>query len=66
MKHLTIDELNRLVDNELSQQEKIVVEQHLSECSFCSDESKSFKSINSLLIEQHEEKAPDGIEILIM
>ena len=66
MKHLTNDELNRLVDNELSIQEKIVVEQHLLQCSFCSDELKSFKSLNSLLLEQHEEKAPEGIENLIM
>jgi anti-sigma factor RsiW len=66
MKHLTNDELNRLVDNELSQQEKIVVEQHLSECSFCSDELKSFKSLNSLLLEQNVEEAPNGIEYLIM
>ena len=66
MKHLTNDELNRSVDNELSIQEKNVVEQHLSECSFCSDELKSFKALNSLLIEQHEEIAPDGIEYLIM
>ena len=66
MKHLTNDELNRLVDNELSQQEKIVVEQHLAECSFCSGELKSFKSLNLLLSEQYEEKAPEGIENLIM
>lgn len=66
MKHLTNDELNRFVDNELSLQEKIVVEQHLSECSFCSDELKSYKSINSLLLEQNVEEAPNGIEILIM
>jgi len=66
MKHLTNDELNRLVDNELSIQEKIVVEQHLLQCSFCSEELKSFKSLNLLLSEQHEEKAPDGIEYLIM
>ena len=66
MKHLTNDELNRSVDNELSIQEKIVVEQHLLQCSFCSEELKSFKSLNLLLSEQHEEKAPDGIEYLIM
>jgi len=66
MKHLTNDELNRLVDNELSIQEKIVVEQHLLQCSFCSEELKRYKSLNLLLSEQHEEKAPDGIEYLIM
>lgn len=66
MKHLTNDELNRFVDNELSSQEKIVAEQHLLECSSCSDELKSYKSINSLLFEQNVEEAPKGIENLIM
>ncbi|MDP3149906.1 MAG: hypothetical protein Q8N83_12325 [Ignavibacteria bacterium] len=66
MKHLTNDELNQSVDNELSLQEKIAAEQHLAECSFCSDELKSFKSLNLLLSEQYEEKAPEGIENLIM
>jgi len=66
MKHLTNDELNRFVDNELSLQEKIVVEQHLSECSLCSDELKNLKSINSLLFEQNVEEAPNGIENMIM
>lgn len=66
MKHLTNDELNRFVDNELSLQEKITLEQQLSECAFCSDELKSYKSINSLLHEQNVEEAPNGIENVIM
>lgn len=66
MKHLTQNELNRFVDNELSQHEKIKAEQHLSECSICSDEVKSFKSLNALLLEQNVDEAPVGIENLIM
>lgn len=66
MKHLTRNEFNRIVDNELSAQEKIAADQHLLECSSCSDELKSYKSINSLLFEQNVEVAPTGIENLIM
>lgn len=66
MKHLTNDELNRLVDNELSVKEKETAEKHLAVCTYCSDELRNLKSVNALLFEQQEDKAPDGIENIIM
>jgi len=66
MKHLTTNEFNRFMDNELSLQEKVAAEKHLAECALCSSELQSFTQTNYLLKEQLEEKAPGEIEILVM
>jgi len=66
MKHISNDELNRFIDNELSEQEKESIEKHLNECTLCFDELKSFSALQSLLLENHDEKAPEGIETTIM
>ena len=66
MKHISNDELNRFIDNELSVHEKESVEKHLDECTLCSDELKNFIALQSSLLENHVEKAPEGIEKTIM
>lgn len=66
MKHISANEFNRFIDNELSLQEKEAAEKHFAECNLCSDEMQSFKLVHSLLMEQQEEKAPEGIETGVM
>lgn len=66
MKHLSISEFNRFIDNELAPQEKEAAEKHFAECNLCSTELQNLQSIHSLLMEQQEEKAFEGIEKIVM
>jgi len=66
MKHINAIDFNRFIDNELSLQEKEAVQKHFAECDSCSMELQGLTFVNSLLIEQREEKAPEEVETLVM
>jgi len=66
MNHLSESELNRFIDNDFSLPEKEAAEKHFNECDVCSAERQLFIALHSLLKEQREITAPEGIESAIM
>ncbi len=67
MKHEEIKELLPLyIDNDLTDQEKTILEHHLQECEECQEELKKYQENRELLLSLRKEKVPKNLVETVM
>jgi|GEM_PF-2309571 len=66
MKHLPLNELNKYLDNELSREDVLTVEEHLEHCPECAAELKELQSVTAMLKNQSVDVVPDRFDSLVM